>query len=103
MNKTPDDIKKLEERIDKVKKEHTPQKTSDGLSLSASARRGLRIVIEFVSGVFVGGAVGYILDITFSTKPFLLIFLLFFGAAAGFLNIYRFVKSEEARETEKNG
>ncbi|MDR1694729.1 MAG: AtpZ/AtpI family protein [Lactobacillaceae bacterium] len=100
MSKTPDDIKNLEKRIHKAQATYGNKKADETfLSLSNSARRGLIIVIEFVSGVIVGGAIGYTLDMLFGTKPFLLIALLFFGMAAGFLNIYRFVKNEETKET----
>lgn len=98
MSKTPEDIKKLEEKINKVREKHHKKVAFEDSSENSSSKKGLRIVIEFVSGVFVGSTMGYFLDILFGTKPFLLIFLMFFGAAAGFLNVYRFVKQSEQKE-----
>lgn len=96
MNNTPEDIKKLEKEIKRIEiKHHEKDVDNDASSEMASSRKGLRIVIEFVSGVFSGGAIGYFLDILFDTKPFLLIFFLLFGVVAGFLNVYRFVKSSD--------
>ena len=48
---------------------------------------------ELLSGVLVGAAIGYLADRYLGTRPWLLIVFLFFGGAAGFLNVYRFVKN----------
>ena len=51
-----------------------------------------------MSGVIVGGALGWMLDYFCHTEPWLLILFLLFGGIAGFLNVYRFVKKEEQQE-----
>ena len=53
---------------------------------------------ELISGVIVGAGIGYLLDILFGTRPLLLIIFLFLGGVAGFLNVYRFVKSMEKEQ-----
>ena len=59
---------------------------------------GFRIGAELISGVIVGAGIGYLLDILFGTRPLLLIIFLFLGGVAGFLNVYRFVKSMEKEQ-----
>jgi ATP synthase protein I len=49
----------------------------------------MRVGIELVAGLVVGGGLGYFLDRWLGTSPFLLILFFFLGAAAGVLNIYR--------------
>ena len=86
MKKIPDDLKSLEERINKQR------------AVEKAARKD-RPESEFAyatkTGVLVGAALGYFLDKLFDTQPVLLIVCLFFGGAAGFLNVYRFVKNED--------
>lgn len=94
MTKAPKDIEELEKRIETAAHHQTP-KHGQKFTVSASARHGLNIVLEFVSAVFVGAALGYLIDMFLNTKPYLLISLLFLGAAAGFLNVYRYVKKQE--------
>jgi ATP synthase protein I len=48
-----------------------------------------------LSAIFVGAALGYVLDDFFMTKPWCMIVFLFFGGAAGVLNVYRLSKREE--------
>ena len=48
-----------------------------------------------MSAVIVGGAVGYVLDRVFGTSPWGMAVFLFFGGAAGILNVYRLSKQEE--------
>ena len=47
---------------------------------------------EMVSAVLVGTIIGFILDSWFDTKPWLIIFFFFAGAAAGILNVIRAAK-----------
>ena len=47
---------------------------------------------ELVAAVVVGTIIGFILDTTFDTKPWLIIIFFFLGAAAGLLNVIRTAK-----------
>ncbi|MFV0626277.1 MAG: AtpZ/AtpI family protein [Alphaproteobacteria bacterium] len=99
MSNIPEDIKALEERIKKAEEKATPKALRKKSELSHSAEKGLRVVVDLVSAVIIGGCMGYFLDNVLDTKPFMLIFLLLCGAAAGFLNIYRFLRhQDEERE-----
>ena len=93
MKKIPDDIKQMDERIRKLK---AKEKTES--QFAHAAKVGFRIGAELISGVIVGAGIGYLLDILFGTRPLLLIIFLFLGGVAGFLNVYRFVKSMEKEQ-----
>ncbi len=98
MKKMPDDLKKLEERIRELKEKESRVNRDKGESeFMHASKAGLRVGAELLSGVLVGGAIGYFLDGFFDTKPWLLVLFLFFGGGAGVLNVYRFVKKEESR------
>ncbi len=99
MKKIPEDIKQMDERIRKLKaKENLARKGQQETDYSRASKIGFRIGTELISGVLVGGAIGYLLDKIFETRPILLIIFLFLGGIAGFLNVYRFVKSIENQE-----
>lgn len=57
---------------------------------------GARVGVDLVSGVLVGAGLGYGIDTWFGTKPWGLIVCFFMGAAAGFLNVYRFLQGQDA-------
>lgn len=99
MKKIPDDIKRLEERINKIKQqEKEARKDKPESDFAYAAKTGFRVGTELVSGVVVGTAVGYVLDRIFDSRPLLLIIFLFLGGVAGFLNVYRFVKNEDDKK-----
>jgi len=99
MKKIPDDIKQMDERIRKLKaKEQRAQQDKPESRFAYAAKVGFRIGAELISGVIVGAGIGYLLDSWFDTQPLLLIIFLFLGGIAGFLNVYRFVKSTEKEQ-----
>ena len=99
MKKIPDDIKRLEERINKIKQqEKEARKDKPESDFAYAAKTGFRVGTELVSGVVVGTAVGYVLYRIFDSRPLLLIIFLFLGGVAGFLNVYRFVKNEDDKK-----
>ena len=67
--------------------EHDPRQ---GANADPSAlARGFRLSAEFVAGILVGAAVGWLLDRWLGTSPWGMIVLLLFGFAAGVLNMMR--------------
>ena len=99
MGKIPADIKKLDEQINRLKqKEKSHRQAPDESEYAHAAKTGFRVGTELVSGVIVGAAIGWLLDLWLNTQPWFLVIFLFFGGAAGFLNVYRFVRAEESRE-----
>lgn len=100
MKNTPDDLKKLDERIKVLQKKEAKLRAGkkDETDFERFSRIGFRVGTELIAGVLAGGAIGYFLDRVFDTKPWLLIVFLFLGGAAGVLNVYKFAKSEEIRK-----
>ena len=96
----PEDLKKLDERIEKLRKKNAQKTPEDEHEFVRFSRIGFRVGIELLSGVLAGGAIGYFLDDWFGSKPWLLIIFLFLGGAAGILNVYKFAKSEEKQREE---
>lgn len=96
MEKIPEDIKSLEEKIKVLKhKEQQSRQSSKESEYAYATKVGFRVGAELVSGVIVGAALGWVLDRFLDTRPAFLIAFLLLGGAAGFLNIYKFVKSRE--------
>ena len=61
-------------------------------SNAASLGKALKISTELVAAVFVGSAIGFLLDNWFDTKPLLTICFFFMGVAAGLLNVFKSAK-----------
>lgn len=80
-------LSELEKRIDKVKAAHAPKPRSD--EHFSQANQAWRMVIELVSGLGIGFAIGYGLDTLFGTMPFMLVVFIFLGFAAGVKTMLR--------------
>ena len=99
MSKKPQDIEQIEKRIQKLKTDSGKKKKETNEKQFVYAyQTGSRIATELVSGVLVGAGLGYLLDKICSTAPLQLIIFLILGGAAGFLNVYRFVKHQDRKE-----
>lgn len=97
MKNASNDIERLEQKISELKKQENalsehPKNQSEFVRVS---RIGLRIGVELFSAVIVGAGIGFLLDKTINTKPWMLVLFLFFGGAAGILNIYRLSQKED--------
>jgi ATP synthase protein I len=65
-------------------------------SHGAALGQALRLGVELVAGVAVGGFIGWALDRFLGTAPFLMVVFLGLGAAAGILNVVRTAKRMQA-------
>ena len=74
--------KKISKR-DLDNKEHNPPPIGAAFKLST----------ELVSAVAVGTIIGFILDKTFGTKPWLILIFFFIGVTAGIVNVFRSAKN----------
>ena len=92
MPESKDPLADLQRKIDEAKPH--PGMKEQGSS-PADIGRGMRFAVELVSGIFVGGALGYLLDRWFGMTPLFLVVGFFLGAAAGFRNIIRAVKEDK--------
>ena len=82
----PEDFKtRLKIAKSKIKKQLDNDKEKRGSFMGSAFKLGT----ELVAAVAVGTIIGFILDILFDTKPWLIIVFFFLGAAAGMLNVIR--------------
>ena len=66
----------------KINKKHEPSPIGSAFKLST----------ELVSAVAVGTIIGFILDKTFGTKPWLILIFFFVGVIAGIMNVIKSAK-----------
>ena len=59
---------------------------------SPSIGTAFKMSTELVSAVAVGTIIGFILDKTFGTKPWLILIFFFVGVVAGILNVFKSAK-----------
>lgn len=90
----PDDLRALGDRLDDMRRRETAKKPESGPSPMGVA---LRFGSEMMSGLLVGGGIGWGLDYLFGTKPILLIVFFVLGAAAGIRNVMRSAKELNER------
>ena len=60
---------------------------------SSSIGTAFKMSTELVSAVVVGTIIGFILDKTFGTKPWLILIFFFVGVVAGIINVFRSAKN----------
>jgi ATP synthase protein I len=58
----------------------------------SSIGTAFKLSTELVSAVVVGTIIGFILDKTFGTKPWLILIFFFVGVIAGIINVFRSAK-----------
>ena len=59
----------------------------------SSIGTAFKLSTELVSAVAVGTIIGFILDNTFGTKPWLILIFFFVGVIAGIVNVFRSAKN----------
>ena len=80
---------RLEIAKNKISKKNFYKKTQNSTSIGAA----FKLSTELVSAVAVGTIIGFILDNTFDTKPWLIIIFFFVGVVAGIINVIRSAKN----------
>lgn len=85
-------IDDIDKRISELK--NKGEKFSSKVELSLVSI-GTQICIELISGIIVGGGIGYILKEVFDFSEVFLICMIVLGGFAGFLNISRYLKGLE--------
>ncbi len=99
----PPSLGDLNSRLKAARKKaaaHDPDSGGSGRGLiSGSAAQALRLGMEMLAALVVGGAIGFFLDRWLGTRPWLLLVCLLFGVAAGFVNAYR-VSQRISRDPE---
>jgi ATP synthase protein I len=85
-------LQRLGERLGQHQSDRPSENNLGGGGANAdqsALARGLRLSAEFVAGVLVGAALGWLLDRWLGTSPWGMIVLLLLGFAAGVLNVVR--------------
>lgn len=88
----------LEARIAKAKAAIDPPKAAQ--DHHSMAQVGWRMVIELVSGLGIGAAMGYGLDVLFGTLPLFLVVMTLLGFAAGVKAMMRSARELQDERTE---
>ncbi|WP_333794206.1 AtpZ/AtpI family protein [Hyphomicrobium sp.] len=85
-------------RLDKVRGVARAREPSgpDVRVRGAAMGQAMKIAVELVVGIAVGGFIGKVLDDQFGTAPWLMIVFLMLGFAAGLLNIVRTARRLQA-------
>jgi ATP synthase protein I len=78
----PDRLRALEARLQKVKAPAEPKATNTVKGFS-QGELAWRMVIELATGILLGTAIGYGIDVLLGTLPIFLIIFSLFGFAAG--------------------
>ena len=78
----PDRLRALEARLQKVRGQPEPARTNTVKGFS-QGEVAWRMVIELATGIMLGPAIGYGLDVLFGTLPIFLVIFSLFGFAAG--------------------
>lgn len=89
-----DEIKALDEKIKKMK-----QKTIIGVNKNtkiSQTSKAINVVVELVSGVVVGFAIGYTLNEIFDFGKMFLIIFTILGGFAGMFNLSRYLNNKES-------
>ena len=73
----------------KILKKNLYNKRNNPSSIGAA----FKLSTELVSAVAVGTIIGFILDQTFGTKPWLILIFFFVGVVAGIINVFRSAKN----------
>jgi ATP synthase protein I len=86
----------LGERLKEAQDRHGPAPALQPQSQGAALGQALRLGVELVAGVAIGGFIGWALDRLLGTAPFLMVVFLGLGAAAGIMNVVRTAKRMQA-------
>ena len=79
-------------RLKIAKNKINSRKSSKNKESSSGIGVAFKMSTELVSAVVVGTIIGFILDNTFGTKPWLIIIFFFIGVVAGIINVIRSAK-----------
>ena len=86
-------FKEISTRLEIAKKNIKKKQIKNKSSNAASLGKAMKISTELVAAVVVGTTIGFILDNSFDTKPWLTIVFFFMGVAAGIMNVIKSAKN----------
>ncbi len=83
----------LKTRLEIAKKKLSKNNDDNKKQNSSPIGSAFKLSTELVSAVAVGTIIGFILDNTFGTKPWLILIFFFVGVIAGITNVIRSAKN----------
>ena len=83
----------LKTRLEIAKTKLSKKNLYKNEKVPSSIGTALKLSTELVSAVAVGTIIGFILDKTFGTKPWLILIFFFVGVVAGIINVFRSAKN----------
>jgi len=83
----------LKTRLEIAKNKISRRKLFQDKKPPSSIGTAFKMSTELVSAVAVGTIIGFILDKTFGTKPWLILIFFFVGVIAGIVNVFRSAKN----------
>ena len=83
----------LKTRLEIAKTKHSKKNLHKNEEAPSSIGTAFKFSTELVSAVAVGTIIGFILDNTFGTKPWLILIFFFVGVVAGIINVFRSAKN----------
>ena len=83
----------LKTRLEIAKSKISRRNLYKDKDLPSSIGTAFKLSTELVSAVAVGTIIGFILDNTFGTKPWLILIFFFVGVVAGIINVFRSAKN----------
>ncbi|MEG6508763.1 AtpZ/AtpI family protein [Methyloligella sp. 2.7D] len=86
----------LEGKLGQVRARRGELPDSDDAGRRSAFGNAMRLGMELIAGVAVGGFIGWTLDQWFGTAPLMMVVFLFLGGAAGILNVIRSAKAMQA-------
>lgn len=90
MTQTPEELgKKIREAQERQRQSARTEEPQGDSKKKGEAAKAFRAATDLVAALVVGGFLGYWLDEWLGWRPWGMIFFIFIGFAAGFLNIYR--------------
>lgn len=98
--RTPPSLEELDARLREARRSagmdppDAPSGQPAGGVSNGDMALGLRVGVELVAGVLFGLALGYGIDWWLGTKPWGMIGMVFLGAIAGFMNVYRLANGQ---------
>ena len=100
----PSRLKALEEKLKQVKGKEPPKQTETAKGFS-QGEVAWRMVIELATGIMLGSAIGYGIDVLFGTLPLFLVIFSLFGFAAGIKTMLGSARElgRKAEQADKEG
>ncbi|RPI42724.1 MAG: AtpZ/AtpI family protein [Hyphomicrobiaceae bacterium] len=86
----------LGEQLAEAQARHAPAPRPGPQGQGAALGQAMRLGIELVAGVAIGGFIGWALDRWLGTAPLLMVVFLGLGASAGIMNVVRTAKRMQA-------